>query len=171
MARPIIFLGFEGVLSLAPNAVVCKVLNTALRRKRLDDSLLQSLFCRDACENLATLQQQHNAQFVITSIWGDILLEEELCALLEKCELHFITANLHKHWRIPFDDWAFKFEEIDDWLRLYQRRHAQFIIIDDDQERLWHTLAPHVWSRTVSCVGNHGFTRDRLKEASQFFAG
>lgn len=170
MSRPIIFLGFEGVLSLAPNAVVCQVLNTTLRRQRVDDALLQSLFCRDACENLATLQQQHNAQFVITSIWGDVLLKDELCSLLERCKLDFITANLHKHWRIPFDDWAFKFEEIDDWLRLYRRRHAQFIVIDDDQERQWHTLARHLWSRTVSCIGNIGFTGDHLKEASQLFA-
>jgi hypothetical protein len=166
LSRPIIFLAFEGVISLAPYAVMCKVLNSALRGKVVDDALLRQLFFSEACENLATLQREFDARLVITSVWGDILLKDELCFLLEKCSLDFITSNLHRHWKVPFDDFAFKREEVERWLRLYGKKGNTFIILDDEEGGLSFRNSP-LAARTVTCVTQNGLDQVQLKEARQ----
>jgi|SRR5471030_512607 len=166
LSRPIIFLGFEGVISLAPYAVMCKVLNAALRGKVAEDALLQQLFCSEACENLVTLQREFDVRFVVTSIWGDILFKDELISLLKKCGLDFITSNLHEHWKVPFDDFAFKREEVENWLRLYGKKTKSFVILDDEEGVLSFRNSP-LAARTVTCVTQHGLDQAQLEEARQ----
>lgn len=165
-ARPVIFLGIEGVISTADTDIADRVLSETARGRPVSGKAIETLFSNDACANLRLLQAEFNAEFVVTSVWAEVLEKAELSKLFELAGLEFIVENLHRHWCSPFSEWSVRTGEIEDWLRLHGPTAVPFVIIDAAATGA-SLLNSRLLDRTVFCHQRRGFGLAELDRAQK----
>ncbi len=166
-ARPAIFLGIEGVISTADTDIADRVLSETARGRPVSGKAIETLFANDACANLRLLQAEFNAEFVVTSVWAEVLEKAELSKLLTQARLTFVVENLHRHWCSTFSEWSCRRDEIEDWLRLHGRpSKPQFVVIDAAATGQSLLNSP-LLDRTVFCHQRRGFGLAELDRAQK----
>lgn len=139
MTRPVLFLDFDDVICLnstcggydAFEAMALIEEYPTLAHEKFQ-KLWEELFDTNAKTYLQAIHEVFGPWFVLSSSWCRHIKKEPLIDLLNRCELAFVTENLHASWSTPRrmhpDTRA---GEISSWHRANPGFENSWVILDD----------------------------------------
>ena len=173
--RPLLFLGFEGVLvlqSLSKQESLAEALRAIGRGDaELEDygDVLAGLFERHACDYLKAIHNEFRLTYCLTSEWTQLADKNTMAKLLRHCRLEFVANNLHPRWETGRSDpSSTRVDAIERWLKLNDATDLNWFVLDSEKKDAnFSTFSEDRQSRTLRCFGDVGFTEFEFRELRQ----
>lgn len=166
--RPVVFLDFDGVLSVSPGDTRGYVVSLFKHRRQDHLDVWADLFCMQAAANLRTLHLEFSPIYVVTSAWTRDLTREQVHKVLECTDLRFVSMHMHEQWTTPKGVGSPRLTEIERWIAVHHLAQDPILIIDDDESG-WslHQSRLDTQGKVVLCAPNRGFDAVSLNEAQR----
>jgi hypothetical protein len=120
-----------------------------------------NLFDPAAVANLATLSEEFDPIYVLSTSWTRFLDLSSLRLVLEQTGLTFVADSLHSDWETQKVSGSTRAQEISNWLSNHPDVE-NWLVIDDD----WSgTGFENAQPKVVLCKVGKGFSNQELKQA------
>lgn len=164
--KPIIFLDFDDVLAIHQVYNSYRVLEAFSGEKNeVAPELWTSVFDASARKNLLLLHKEFSPNYVISSSWASHLNRDQICEVLRRTSLQFVSENLSDYWCTPRDSASGRLNEIEAWLEQHTSSVGYAYVILDDHVSGWGLSDSWLEDKTVFCDAWVGFTYAKLRTA------
>lgn len=164
--KPIVFLDFDDVLAVHQVHTGYRVLDVFTRGEQdAESELWANVFDAGARKNLRALHDAFGPCYVISSSWASHLNRKQICEVLSRTGLQFVSENLSEQWRTPRDLVSNRLQEVEAWLEQHVLEGCRAYVIIDDHVSGWALSNSWLEKKTVFCDAWLGFTYAKLRTA------